>query len=540
MAPVAGGHWRSMVLRVPVQRPWVLTALLCAALMVLPLTGPDLAAQEFRTWLFRSHGALLWEDQWYSGHLLSGYSLLFPPLASVVGTRLLGSIACVWAAAAASALLGGAQAGRGHRLAGVWFAVAFVGELVQGQLPFVVGLALALTALLAAHRDHRWSAAVAALATSLTSPLAGGFLLLVGLAWLTEAGLRRTAPLASAGVGVLVGALLGGGGYFPFPLISLLVVLLFAVGGLLLAPRMPRSLRWGLLLYGISSAVLFAVPNPAGGNAARLGSLAGGPLAALALGNQGRWRTLTAVAVPLLLWQGWPVATAVSHAVHDPSSQPTYYTGLQAFLRTQQPTQGRLEIPTLRQHWEASYVAPFFPLARGWERQLDLQYNAPLYDDSLTAGQLHQWMISSGVSLVALPDAPLDPWSVQEGAIIAAGQPWLVPVWHDAHWRVWRVADAPGMVTGPAQLTRLGIESFALQVDQPGAVLVRLHWSPYWQVTQGEACLRPSPDDWVIVEALEPGQVSVDAQWSLARMADRDAAPCGALPQTSDSGPHQL
>src|SRR5690606_9410254 len=141
-----------------------------------------------------------------------------------------------------------------------------------------------------------------------------------------------------------------------------------------------KALKWGLLLYAISSVALFAVPNPAGGNAARLGALAGGPLAAMALGRQGRWRTLAVAAVPLLMWQMWPVGKAVAHSVDDPSSRPEYYTGLQAFLRTQDRTRGRLEIPTLRQHWEASYVAPVFPLARGWERQVDIRYNAPLYD----------------------------------------------------------------------------------------------------------------------------------------------------------------
>lgn len=516
------------------RHPWVLTAALCSVVLALPISGPDLAAQEFRTWLFRNHGALLWDNQWYSGHLLPGYSFLFPPLASMMGARVVGAIACVWAAAAADALLGGARADRGHRLASIWFAIALVGELIIGQLPFAVGFALALTALLTAHRERPWAAAATALGASLASPLAGSFLLMAALAWLSQTTLRRVAPLATAAVGVLAAAMLGGGGSFPFPAISLLSVLVFVGLGLALAPRMPPALRWGLLLYGMSSIALFAVPNPAGGNATRLGALVGGPLAALTFGRQGRWRTLAVTAVPLLVWQMWPVGTAVAHAVDDPSSRPEYYTGLRAYLRTQDPGLGRLEVPSLRQHWEASYLAPVFPLARGWERQVDIRYNAPLYDPLLTPEMLHGWVLDSGVSLIALPDAPLDPWATREASIIAAGDlPWLELVYGDAHWRVWKVKDAVGLVTGPGQLTRLGVNSATVWFDHPGTVVVRVHWSAYWQVATGSGCVGQSPEGWLTVTSAEPGEVSVAALWSLDRMTgvgNECAASAGAQP----------
>ena len=43
-------------------------------------SSADLAAQTFRSDLFSSHGFLLWNDYWYGGHYLPGYSVLFPPL----------------------------------------------------------------------------------------------------------------------------------------------------------------------------------------------------------------------------------------------------------------------------------------------------------------------------------------------------------------------------------------------------------------------------------------------------------------------------
>src|SRR5262249_30490761 len=68
-------------------RPWLLTAALCALSLSLGLTGPDTPAQEYRVWLFEHGGARLWDDQWYGGHTIPGYSVLFPPLGALFGAQ---------------------------------------------------------------------------------------------------------------------------------------------------------------------------------------------------------------------------------------------------------------------------------------------------------------------------------------------------------------------------------------------------------------------------------------------------------------------
>jgi hypothetical protein len=492
----------------------VLAAVAClTVVLVLPPVGADVAAQEFRAWLFRTHGPLLWQNQWYGGHMVLGYSVVYPALAALVGVRALGIIACVWGAVIGAVLLR-------RRLPSIWFATAFVGQFVQGQYPFSLGVCLALIALLAASRGRRWAATMTALLSSLSSPLAGAFLLLTGVAWATRAGVRRTAPLLAAGVGVGIGWLLGGGGWFPFPGVSLLTVLAFCGGGLLLVGDTFRPVRWAFVLYAIGAVAVFSFPNAVGGNFARLGALAGGPVAVYVLGAQRRWRTLAVVALPLLTWQAWPMASAVSNAAGDLSSRASYYAGLEAFLRTQDPTAGRLEIPTLRQHWEAAFVAETFPVARGWERQLDLRDNSTLYRPGLTADQLHDWLRESGVTLVALPDAPLDPWSVREAELISAGQRWLMPVWHDAHWRVWRVTDASGLISGSAWIAHLGIDTVDLVAARRGDAVVRVRWNPYWRVTSGAACVGTDPDGWLLVRTSRPGPVTVSVRSPLAPLTD--------------------
>lgn len=552
VTPAVPGPWRRAtraVLQALWRHPWILTATAAGILLAVPtlggpLTGGDLAAQEFRAWL-SGRGAVLWDNHWYSGHPLAGYSLLFPPVADLVGTRVLGAVTCVCSAALFSALVNGpglagpaampepARPDRAGRVAALWFAVACLGQLVIGQLPFGLGVTLGLAALLVVRRGarpvHAAAAAGLAAACSLASPLAGAFLLMLGLAWWLDVGWRRAAPLAGAGAGVVAAWLFGEGGYFPFPLSSLLTVLGFCLAGPLLVRDLAPALRLGLLLYGASSLVIFAVPNPVGGNAARLGAVAAGPVAALVLGRRGRWLTLLAVAVPLLCWQLWPIGTALSRSVGDPSSRAEYYAGLTTFLRSQDPALGPVEVPTLRQHWEAWFVPRSYPLARGWERQQDLRDNEVLYRDDLTAPQLRDWLRDKGIGFVALADAPLDHWSRREAALLreqagGGADPWLTPVWSDAHWQVWRVQGSPGLATG-ARLTDLGLDSFALRFDAAGEATVRLHWNPFWHTASG-ACLTRSPDGRTLVRAAGPGEVRVDTRFTLAALLTRPTGTC--------------
>src|ERR1700691_5720046 len=44
----------------------------------------DLAAQVFRTELFERAGLAIWNGSWYAGHYTLTYSVIFPPLASLL------------------------------------------------------------------------------------------------------------------------------------------------------------------------------------------------------------------------------------------------------------------------------------------------------------------------------------------------------------------------------------------------------------------------------------------------------------------------
>lgn len=510
------------------RRPWLLTATLCLLAPLLGRSGADTPAQEYRVWVFRHVGPVVFDDQWYGGHHLPGYSALFPPLAAVFGLWLVGAVSCVSSTVFLTRLVRGRPRDATPRSTGgysfglLWFAVATVADLVIGRLPFALGLSFGILAMVGVREDRRWVTGVAAALCSLASPLAAAFLLLVGLAWAPSLPPRRTLPLLAAGSGFAFSLAFPEGGTFPFPAVTLAGVLGFAGVGLLLVPSQAVVLRRALVMYAGFSLLFFLVPSPVGGNMARLGSLVAGPVAAIVLHR--RVRALAVLVVPLLVWQLGPVAGALADS-RPASSSPAYYAGLLAHVRGNDAPDGRLEIPFTRDHWEASRVAPYAALARGWERQLDIQVNAPLYDPQLDAASYHQWLIDRGVRYVALPDAPLDPSATREAQILRSWPSYLTPVWSDQHWQLWEVTDAQPLTRGgDATLTRLGVASFSLLARKPGLTTVLLRYSPYWQVSVGNACVSEALDGWTLVRATTPGEIEIAAKLSVNGLLARGSS----------------
>ena len=113
---------------------------------------------------------------------------------------------------------------------------------------------------------------------------------------------------------------------------------------------------------------------------------------------------------------------------------------------------------------------------------------------------------------------PLDGSAVREAGLLRAGLPFLTPVFSDAHWRVWAVHGAPGLALGSAKLTRLDVDGFTLRFPAPGTSEVLVHYSPYWQVLSGSACVSPAANGWTLVTSTAAGTVRVASRWSLTGM----------------------
>jgi hypothetical protein len=501
--------------------------LACGYLAFTPKTG-DLAAQSFRVSALVRSGLTPWNNYWYAGHHLPGYSMLFPIFGSIVSAPVAGTIAAFLAVVVFARVV---QTSTEHAtLPTVLFAIGLAANLVSGRLTFVLGIALGVAAIWAATR--RWTlawalaAAVFAGVSALASPVAGAFVAMAGVAILLahrrDAGARRVG-IALAASPIVVIALLTHwfpeGGDFPFPWWVLVQVLVAAGLCVALLRTDARALRIGAALYFVACVVAFFVPSPMGANAARLGALLAAPLLVAFSGSRRRWLLLAALAF-VLIWQWEAPIRDLALASNDPSVDQAYYQPLLHHLDSMhfEDAPFRIEIPSTANHWEADYVGLHYPIARGWDRQLDRKYNEILYDSNLTGAQYLEWLRHEGVQYVAVPKLPTDLFDAgarAELALVARGLPDLVPVWRSENWTFYRVRAATGLASGAGRLSNLTLSSFDVHFDAPGTALVRTHWSPNFEVTRGTACIAPSSDGWTTVVGRSAGTVRVEATFVL-------------------------
>ncbi|HVA76187.1 MAG TPA: hypothetical protein VNF71_16665 [Acidimicrobiales bacterium] len=521
--------------------PAVLTLLLATSVWLLGWRGVDQAAQLYRVTMFRTHGLMIWDAGWYGGNFPLGYSVLFPPLASLLGIQV---VAVASAAIATLAFDRVIRAHFGSRPLGTWyFAVSTVLPVMIGQLPFLAGEAAGLVALIALQKGQRRTAVALGVVAALFSPLAAAFLAMACLAWAARGSSRRGWIIATAAVslGVIfaLGALFPGDGPFPFPWQGLVVTELLCFTALTPFVRTTPAVRLGALIYAAASFFSFVVPNPLGGNAPRLAGAIGVPLLACFLTANGpavarfspsklterilrgrrvefgpRLRLLAvAIVLPFAVWQWAPGQKIVTSPAASPSVSESFYQPLISEIHTLTPGPVRVEIPPTLEHWESAYVAPYISLARGWERQLDIADNPLFYTQgALTPASYEAWLDNEGVSYVALPNAQLDYAAQAEGRLLESGQIGsLVPVWGTAHWQLWRVNGSPGLVTGSAVLTTLEPDHLVLEVQKPGPLTVRVRYTAFWSITTGAGCVGPAPGGWTSVQASLAGPLALSA-----------------------------
>src|SRR5688500_3089347 len=165
-------------------------ALGIAYLLAAPNTA-DMAAHTYRTWLWNQVGFATWNAQWYGGHHMAGYSLLYPPLAALAGTRFVGVAAAVAAVALFSLIARRLAPTPTTAALATWlFLGGVMSNVVIGRMPFALGIALAVAAWGVARRSLV-AAALLSLASVWASPVTGVFLAVAALALLAGAPAHR-------------------------------------------------------------------------------------------------------------------------------------------------------------------------------------------------------------------------------------------------------------------------------------------------------------------------------------------------------------
>jgi hypothetical protein len=466
--------------------------------MLLPRSGTDLAAQQARASFARAHPLTPVDLSWYAGMHPFGYSVISPYVMALIGVGLTG----LFSAIAAAVLLARLLRNTPHPGAGAYSGAVFcVADVVSGRTTFALGAVFALAAIIVLPR--RTPAAVLAVLTALTSPVAAAFL---GLAAAVLVLRRKSGGWAiglgsSVPVGIL-GWLFPSGGIQPYEYASAPYAV---VAGLLLALLTHSwSIRVGALMYALASSFLLLSPDPFGSNILRLGLLLAAPLV-LATATE-HWRIVLPIAVLLSWWQLQPPYADIRAKPAPPFAAVTkQLVALDA---------KRVEVVPLRDHGEATHIAPIVPLARGWSRQIDTGRNLLFYRGALFADEYRQWLIDNAVDTVALaPNATADRAGRGERALLLVGKVKdLERVWSDDDWVVWRFTarERKQIAAPPVEVLDTGRTTISLV--SPGAAYVDLvvRWSR-WLSVDGPACLEKH-GSWTRIRFSHAGAATVSSK----------------------------
>jgi len=495
----------------------VVTATLAAGILhvlwalFLATDGGDLAAQYAWADFALRHPGSAYDLSWYGGMHPASYSVISPYLMAYLGVRTTGVIAGTLSAALVALLL--VRSGISRPLApALWAAFS----LACNVLGLLFALAAVTTVYTAWGPRMLRAAAVFSfgLLATLASPVAGLFLEVVAAA-LFLTGRRRPAYALAAGPPVVVALsalLFPFKGVQPFPWFLVAAPVVGGVAVAVFAPKTWRTVRAAAAVYAAGTILTWIIPSQVGSNVDRLALLFGG-VVLLAAAMERKIIILYAAFAAIVISQVVrPVFDLVNTAAHSWHS-----AALMTELRRVGADRGRVEVVPQRTHLEASELAPQVNLARGWNRQADVNRNALFYDGSLNPLTYHAWLRKWAVQYVVLSDGDPDWPGIQEARIVKGGQPWLRPIWSDRHWRLYRVADPAPLADPPATVEHTDDGELDVTVPAAGWVLIRVPWSP-WLGINGEdrGCLTRA-GEWTRLHAFRPGRYRLGGHYRIPR-----------------------
>jgi hypothetical protein len=101
-------------------------------------------------------------------------------------------------------------------------------------------------------------------------------------------------------------------------------------------------------------------------------------------------------------------------------------------------------------------------------------------------------------------------------------------VWRNQHWLVYAVRDPAPMVSGSgASVTRLGPNEVDLTVARPGVHLLRVRFTPYWQLSGVRGCVGRAPGGFTTLSLRGAGRARLVIAFSLGRVG-AGSARCSA------------
>ncbi|WP_406493595.1 MFS transporter [Streptomyces sp. NBC_01604] len=465
-------------------------------------SGGDLAAQDAWAEFVGRHPDSAYNLAWYGGMHPVSYSVVSPYLMSVLGVRTTMMIAGTVSAGLLTMVLIRSRSVKNPLWASLAGVFAFLCNAASGRVTFGLGTMFALGAVAVVFcwpyrwRYKRWAKALcaaplAALAT-MASPVAGLFVGLVAAALFLQK--RRPGAwalgLAPSAVVAVSAWLFPFAGTQPMKIGSVILPLLYALFVLFLVPREWKTVRLTAGVYALSIVLVWLVSSQIGSNISRLAMLFAGValVAALpfAVPRTRKWYAIVVAFAGFTTWIGFKSVDDVVHTTPT-ASWARELAPLVNELQEVGAEKGRVEVVPAASHREASALAPYVNLARGWNRQADMERNPLFYDDTLNSANYHEWLKRWAVHFVVLPkDTPDGDGGERERQLVQRGMPYLKQIWGDANWQLFRVTDPAPLAEPNAVVERAAQGEMTMQVKKAGRILIRIPYSPWLSIVDAE------------------------------------------------------
>ncbi|MEU8977666.1 MFS transporter [Streptomyces sp. NPDC048309] len=474
-------------------------------------SGGDLAAQDAWAEFVGRHPDSAYNLAWYGGMHPVSYSVVSPYLMSVLGVRTTMMIAGTISAALLTMILIRSRAVKNPlwpALAGVF---ALLCNAASGRVTYGLGTMFALGAAAVVFcwpyrwRYKRWAKALcaaplAALATA-ASPVAGLFVGLVAVALFLQK--RRPGAYALGIAPALVVAvsawLFPFSGTQPMTIYSVMLPFLYAALVFFLVPREWKTVRITAAVYGLSVVLVWLISSQIGSNITRLAMLFAGVVLLAALPfTVPKSRKWYAIVVAFAGFTGWIGFKSVDDIVHTTpaASWARELAPLVNELQVVGAEKGRVEVVPARSHREASALAPYVNLARGWNRQADMERNPLFYDDTLNSANYHEWLQRWAVHYVVLPKGEPDgDGGERERQLVQRGMPYLRQIWGDANWQLFAVTDPAQLAEPNAVVDRAEQGELTIEVKQAGRILIRVPYSPWLSIVDAKGKSVKAPQE---------------------------------------------
>ncbi|MFF3613575.1 MFS transporter [Streptomyces sp. NPDC002580] len=465
-------------------------------------SGGDLAAQDAWAEFVGRHPDSAYNLAWYGGMHPVSYSVVSPYLMSVLGVRTTMMIAGTVSAGLLTMILVRSRVIGDPTAPAVAGVFALLCNAISGRVTYGLGTMFALAAVAAVFCwPHRWrykrwakalcAAPLAALATA-GSPVAGLFVGLVAVALFLQK--RRPGAYALGIAPALVVAvsslLFPFSGTQPMGWYSVILPLAFALLVCFLVPKEWRTVRITAGVSGLSVVLVWLVSSQIGSNITRLSMLFAGValIAALpfAVPKSRKWYVIVVAFVGLNTWIGFKAVDDIVHTT-PAASWARELAPLVNQLQVVNAEKGRVEVVPARSHREASALAPYVNLARGWNRQADMERNPLFYNDTLNSANYHEWLQRWAIHYVVLPKGEPDGDGGQrERELVQRGMPYLRQVWGDANWQLFAVTDPTPLAEPNAVVDRAEQGELTIEVKKAGRVLIRIPYSPWLSIVDAD------------------------------------------------------